>query len=198
MLEVIFYSVLFSDILLLLGVTFSVAFPRYRIWPPPSKTSWQYWISWIFVTLSSVGVPIVGLLDWESLWPTNWVWFVVGGVLVSLSVVLIYWGIRALSFHQSLGLKGKLITTGPYKYTRNPQYLALILIYISLILVTSSYLAFLTGSLLILVYVLTPLSEEPWLTNLYGEEYLQYRNRVFRFFGFRSEEKEESEIEEDR
>ncbi|MHA2263465.1 MAG: methyltransferase family protein [Candidatus Thorarchaeota archaeon] len=113
----------------------------------------------IFITISSVGVPIIGLLDWESLGPIHWVRFVVGELLILVFAFLIYWGVRTLSFYQSLGLKGKLITTGPYKYTRNPQYIALILFYISVILVSSSYLAFLTGSLLILMYTITPLSE---------------------------------------
>ncbi len=188
MLEILFYVVLFSDILLLLGVVFSVGFPRYRIWPPPSKNSWQYWISWIFITISSVGVPVIGLLDWESLGPIHWIRFIVGGLLILVFAFLIYWGIRTLSLHQSLGLEGKLITTGPYKYTRNPQYLALILLYISMILVTSSNLAFLTGGLLILMYVIIPLSEEPWLEDLFGVEYLEYRKRVPRFVGLRSAE----------
>jgi len=197
MLDILIYTVLLSDILLLLGVAFSVGFPRYRIWPPPSRSSWQYWTSWIFITISSVGVPVIGLLDWESLGPIHWARFVVGGLLTLVFAFLIYWGVRTLSLHQSLGLKGKLITTGLYKYTRNPQYLALILFYISVILVTSSYLAFLTGSLLILMYAITPLSEEPWLEALFGVEYLEYRERVPRFVGLRSAEKV-SQIEENR
>jgi protein-S-isoprenylcysteine O-methyltransferase Ste14 len=197
LLDILFNIVLLSDILLLLGVAFSVGFPRYRIWPPPSKNSWQYWISWIFITIASIGVPIIGLLDWESLGPIHWIRFVVSGLLILVFALLIYWGVRALSLHQSLGLEGKLISSGPYRYTRNPQYLALILFYISVILITSSYLAFLTGSLLVLMYAITPLSEEPWLEDLFGVEYLEYRKRVPRFVGLRSAEKV-TDIEENR
>ncbi|MHA2385276.1 MAG: methyltransferase family protein, partial [Candidatus Thorarchaeota archaeon] len=71
-----------------------------------------------------------------------------------------------------------------------------ILFYIAFILVTSSYLAFLTGSLLILMYAVTPLSEEPWLEELFGDEYLKYRKSVPRFVGSRSGEKEDSQFEE--
>ncbi|MHA2208040.1 MAG: hypothetical protein ACXABV_02620 [Candidatus Thorarchaeota archaeon] len=84
MLDILFYIVLLSDIILLLGVAFSVGLPRYRIWPPPSKNSWQYWASWIFITISSVGVPVIGLLDWESLGPIHWARFVVAGILILL------------------------------------------------------------------------------------------------------------------
>ncbi len=190
MLDILFYAVLVSDIILILGVAFSVGFPKYRIWPPPSKNSWQYWASWILIIISSVGVPFIGLLDWESFGPIHWTRFIFGGLIIALSTVLIYWGVRTLSLHQSLGLEGNLMTTGPYKYTRNPQYLGLILFYIGVILVTSSQLALLTGSLLILMYVITPLSEEPWLENLFGGEYQEYRKRVPRFIGIRSTRRE--------
>ncbi|MFW9839207.1 MAG: methyltransferase family protein [Candidatus Thorarchaeota archaeon] len=195
MLELLFYVVLISDILLLFGVVFSVAFPRYRIWPPPSRTSWQYWVSWFFIILSSVGVPVIGFLDLGSMWPIQWVSFVFGGVLVLIATFLIYWGIRTLSLHQSLGLEGELITNGPYKYTRNPQYLAMMLFYLSLIIVTGSYLTFLTGSLLILMYIITPFCEEPWLVEQFGKEYIQYSLEVPRFVGFRSIESKKSGTE---
>jgi protein-S-isoprenylcysteine O-methyltransferase Ste14 len=186
MLEILFYTVLLSDIILLLGVVFSTAFPRYRIWPPPSKSSWQYWVSWFFIILSSTGVPVIGLLDLGSFWQLHWAWFVIGGVLILIAAMLSYWGLRTLSLHQSLGLEGELITSGPYKYTRNPQYLALILFYLSVILIAGSYLTLLTGGLLILMYSITPFCEEPWLVEQFGKEYVQYRREVPRFVGFRS------------
>lgn len=186
MFEGLFYIVLLSDILLLLGVVFSVAFPKHRIWPPPSKSSWQYWVSWFFIIISSVGVPVIGLLDLGTLWQLHWIWLTVGGVWVLISAILSYWGLRTLSLHQSLGLEGKLITTGPYRYTRNPQYVALILFYLSVILITGSYLALVTGSLLILMYAITPFSEEPWLEEQFGTDYLRYRSEVPRFIGLRS------------
>jgi protein-S-isoprenylcysteine O-methyltransferase Ste14 len=190
-LDILFYAVLLSDIILLLGVAFSVGVPKFRIWPPPGKNSWQYWASWIFISISSVGVPVIGILDWDSFGPIHWARFVVGGVLILVFAVLTYWGIRTLSIHQSMGLEGKLITTGPYEYTRNPQYLGLILFYIAVILVTSSYLALWTGSLLILMYAATPLSEEPWLEDLFGEEYREYIKVVPRFIDLQFTKKEE-------
>ncbi|MHA2080659.1 MAG: methyltransferase family protein [Candidatus Thorarchaeota archaeon] len=75
------------------------------------------------------------------------------------------------------------IDTGPYQYTRNLQYLVLILFYISVILITSSYFALLSGTLLILMYAITPLSEEPWLVDQFGEVYRECCIRIPRFFG---------------
>ncbi|MHA2025852.1 MAG: methyltransferase family protein [Candidatus Thorarchaeota archaeon] len=190
MIHILFYIVLFADIILLLGLVFSILFPQYRIWPPPSKTSWQYWASWIFITIASVGVPLVGFLDWDSLGPIHWIRFFIGGIIIPISSILAFWGLRTLSIHQSLGLEGELVTAGPYQYSRNPQYLALILFYISMILITSSYFAFISGILLILMYAITPLSEEPWLEDQFGEAYIEYRKSVSRFLGFSSQTKE--------
>lgn len=78
-------------------------------------------------------------------------------------------------------LKNKLVTTGVYRWCRNPIY--------------SAFLFFCTGSLLIygnicllvlpFVYwgfltVLMKHTEEKWLTELYGEEYTEYCRRVNR------------------
>ena len=179
----LFYITLFADIILILGVIFSVLVPAHRIWPPPSKSSWQYYLSWLFIITASVGVPIVGILDWESSGFTSFLRFIIGGAMIIIAGILSYWGIRTLSLHQSLGLEGKLVTTGPYQHTRNPQYLALIIFYFAVIIIASSYLALLTGILLIIMYAITPFSEEPWLLEQYGEEYEKYCSKVPRFLG---------------
>jgi protein-S-isoprenylcysteine O-methyltransferase Ste14 len=196
MILILFNIVVIADIILLLGLGVSILFPQYRIWPPPSKTSWQYWTSWIFITIASVGVPLIGVIDWESLGPIHWIRFFIGGFIILISTILAYWGLKTLSLHQSLGLEGEFVTAGPYQYIRNPQYLALILFYISIILITSSYFAFLSGTLLILMYAITPLSEEPWLENHFGEVYIGYCKRVPRFLGLHSFRKEDLQHEE--
>ncbi|MCL4435178.1 MAG: DUF1295 domain-containing protein [Thaumarchaeota archaeon] len=71
------------------------------------------------------------------------------------------WGTRTLTAQQSLGEKGKIITDGPYRYTRNPQYVGFTLLYIGVILVTSSLLALVTGTFLIFLFLIAPFSEEP-------------------------------------
>ncbi|MHA2352882.1 MAG: methyltransferase family protein, partial [Candidatus Thorarchaeota archaeon] len=94
MILILFYIVLIADIVLLLGLGFSIVFPHYRIWPPPSRTSWQYRASWVFITIASVGVPLVGVLDWDSLGPIHWIRFIIGGLLIPTSAILAFWGLR--------------------------------------------------------------------------------------------------------
>ncbi len=186
MLELLFGIVFVADALLLIGLAISVFVPEHRIWPPPEKNSWQYWITWILISVPSIGVPVVGLLDWDSLFLTHWVRFPISGILFLFSGVGIVWSLRTLSLHQTLGLKESLVTGGPYEFSRNPQYVFLIIFYIAVIVITNSILALIVGSLLVIIYGLSPLSEEPWLQEQFGSEYDEYLRRIPRFFGRRN------------
>ena len=182
----VFGFVLSADILLLLVIAISTLFPTHRIWPPPKKDTWQQWVSWILFTISMFGMPLLGILDFESLGQGHWTRFLGGGVVILIGFWIDIWGTRTLTAQQSLGAKGKIITGGPYRFTRNPQYVGFILIYSGVILISYSLMALVTGALLVLAFFILPLSEEPWLRQQYGDPYLDYCRNVPRFIGFRS------------
>lgn len=86
-------------------------------------------------------------------------------------------------------IKNELVTTGVYAYVRNPVYSAfmfvctgVLLIYGNLVLLVLPiiYWGFMT--------VLMKLTEEKWLENLYGKEYVQYRQRVNRCIPWKGKE----------
>ena len=91
------------------------------------------------------------------------------------------WALRTLTINTSLGLKGKLVTAGPYRYSRNPQYVGVILFFSGTILLYNSFYAFVTGIIGIIWFVLTPFIEESWLKEQFKEEYDEYRKKVPRF-----------------
>ena len=170
----------------LLGLVINLSCPKIRIWPPPGKRSWQFWFVWILYTIGAIGVSTIGVLDWGTLGLNHWSIHLIGGALLLFAVPFGEWTVRTLNVHQTLGLKGKLLTKGPYQYSRNPQYVAEILIYIGDVLVTNSFLALIIGTLMALWFVLAPFSEEPWLQKQFGKQYEEYCKRVPRFIGFRS------------
>jgi protein-S-isoprenylcysteine O-methyltransferase Ste14 len=98
-----------------------------------------------------------------------------------MGLIIAIWGIKTLSIHSSLGLKGTLVTRGIYKYSRNPQYLGDILIFIGIIIISNSLLTLITGFLGILWNFLTPFTEEPWLKKQFQEVYDEYCKKVRRF-----------------
>jgi len=186
MTSVLFSIILTADLLLLLVLGISIFFPRSRIWPPPKKDSWQQWVSLVLFTTVMFGMPLIGILDFQSLTIVHWSQFLVGGLLFGLGLGIDLWGTKTLSTRQSLGEKGEIITGGPYRYTRNPQYVGFIILYIGLILLTSSFMALITGVFAIILFFITPFSEEPWCRQQYGKPYEDYCKMVPRFIGLRS------------
>ena len=182
----VFSFVVAAEILLLLVIAVSALFPKHRIWPPPKKDTWQQWVSWTLFTISMFGMPLLGILNFESLGQGHWTRFLVGGLACLIGFAIDIWGTRTLTAQQSLGGKGKIITEGPYRFTRNPQYVGFILIYAGVILISYSFMAAVTGALLVLAFLTLPFSEEPWLRLQYGEPFIEYCKNVPRFIGIRS------------
>ena len=186
MASVLFVFILLVDFLLLSGIVFSIFFPKRRIWPPPKKDSWQFWVSWILFDIGMVSSGLIGLIYLDTLGDGFWIRIFVGGSAILTGAGVALWGVRKLSTHQSFGLKGKLITEGPYQYSRTPQYIGFILMYAGMILVTYSFMALVTGTIMIVIFAILPFSEEPWLIQQYGKAYAEYCRHVPRFIGLRS------------
>jgi protein-S-isoprenylcysteine O-methyltransferase Ste14 len=168
-------------IVLLAGAIWSVAFPERRLWPPPAKGSWQYRLTWIF--FYSVFGLNAGLLifDWNAWILQSNLRFVIGLPLAVLGTLLLIWGVNTLGTRNTSGIKNGFITTGPYAFTRNPQYLGDMVLFIGLSFIANSAHLWITHLLTILVFTVTPLAEEAWLEGVYGEDYAQYKRRTSRF-----------------
>ena len=76
-----------------------------------------------------------------------------------------------------------LVTDGLYRYTRNPMYLGMVILLIGV----ATYLGSLTPYIVIPVFFLIIQQcfikhEEPFLENIFGQEYLDYKDKVRRWF----------------
>ena len=88
--------------------------------------------------------------------------------------------IRILAFKQvpcTLRTK-KLVTSGVYSRTRNPVYLAYMLIIIAVAFLTMRLLSFAWVLFSILVFYWVAKKEENDLERTFGEEYLAYKQKV--------------------
>jgi len=80
----------------------------------------------------------------------------------------------------------KLVTTGVYAYVRNPIYSAVLLVCTGAIIIANNlYLLVLPVIYWAFLTILMKNTEEKWLLNLYGDEYVNYCKKVNRCIPFK-------------
>lgn len=173
-----------SAVGLLAVVCWSIAFPERRIWPPPAgKADAGFWLVWTPVGLFVVSSVIVGVSDFGSLGLDGWAWRLAGIALLLLGNGLTWWGAAVLGGRATTGLAGDLVTEGPNRFTRNPQYLGDILIIAGFVIAADSWLALWPSLVAAGSAIAAPLAEESWLSARFGCAYRAYERRVPRFLG---------------
>lgn len=113
-----------------------------------------------------------------ALWP--------GFVLVVLGVGIAAWGRRTM---QAAGTNVNpalptiaIVASGPFRFSRNPLYLALTLLYLSLTLAFNTWWGIVVLiPLLIIMHRGVVLREERYLDQKFGETYRKYRSKVRRY-----------------
>lgn len=181
MIEPVFIITIVAESLLGAGLIITLLKPGFRLWPPPGKNSWQFWYVWATTIIATVGLFWLSFLDWDSWFFHHWARYIPAAILIAGGTFSALWGVSSLSLHNSLGLKGRLITSGAYRYTRNPQYVGDIAITLGILIAANSFLVFIAGALAVILFVLTPFTEEPWLQERFKTDYNQYKARVPRF-----------------
>jgi protein-S-isoprenylcysteine O-methyltransferase Ste14 len=133
------------------------------------------------VYLAGLGLGFV--LEWlmpEIDLPAALQWL--GIALLVLGVCLLGWFVSALTragtpvapYEQTTAI----VTTGPYRLSRNPGYLAMALIYVGIALVADAPWTLVTlVPALLLIHFGVIAREERYLERLFGDEYLRYKQR---------------------
>jgi protein-S-isoprenylcysteine O-methyltransferase Ste14 len=111
---------------------------------------------------------------------------IVGLIVVILGIGWTNWGRLAMKAHGTNINPTKptttIITSGPYRFSRNPLYLGLTIIYLGLSLAVNSWWCLL---LLIpiglLMHFQVVVREERYLKGKFGDTYRQYQSRVRRY-----------------
>lgn len=81
--------------------------------------------------------------------------------------------------------KTKLVTDGIYKFSRNPAFVGFDFMYIGILLMFFNIGTLLFSLFSIMMLHLQILQEEKYMAKTFGEEYLEYKEKVFRYIGRR-------------
>lgn len=116
----------------------------------------------------------------------RWIGITLGGMGIISGIMLIRGG-----FREMLSVKTNvnptlpsttIVTEGPYRYTRNPLYLGLTLMYVGITFLANALWAILLLPVVLLVMVYGVIKrEEQYLERKFGEQYLSYKARVRRW-----------------
>ena len=148
----------------------------------------------VLMSIATLGAPVAQLLSialgWSYL-PTNarFTGFCVGmlgDVIFLLSVLCMRDSWRA-------GIPDKdeteLVTTGIYRFSRNPAFLGFDFMYVGVLLLYGNLLTLGFSLFAMIMLHLQILQEERFLASTFGEPYQEYCRRVFRYLGRRKEHK---------
>lgn len=81
--------------------------------------------------------------------------------------------------------KTKLVTDGIYKFSRNPAFVGFDFMYIGILLMFFNIGTLLFSLFSIMMLHLQILQEEKYMAKTFGEEYLEYKKKVFLYIGRR-------------
>ena len=139
------------------------------------------------IHLAAIGIAL-GMSAWFPLaWPMSPLLALPGIVLLLLSFGIAATAFRHFTRHDNPVAPNRpvsgLMETGPFRYTRNPLYLALALLHAGIGLVSANawILLALAPTLLIVRYYAIA-REEAYLMRRFGEAYREYQRRVRRWF----------------
>jgi len=140
-------------------------------------------VNGVLVILVGLGVLLLAVLDRGSIHLGIGPRWLVGTALLLCGGIFGLWGDLQLGTNASHGARAPLETSGPYRYSRNPQYVGAIGVLFGFCLVWSSGLALLGAAGCSMWYLLAPFAEESWLRQRLATGYDAYLASTPRFLG---------------
>ncbi len=151
-------------------------------------------LGWVALTATDIGYLAVGVVGpfahWLGLPPVSALQHslvqLLGVVLASIGIVAAFAAQMAMGSSWRIGVENRerttLVTTGPFRWVRNPIFTAVLIAFFGLTLMVPNLVA-LTGWVCAFFGIETQVRrvEEPHLHRLHGEPYARYAATVGRF-----------------
>ena len=170
--------------LFVLVLLWSALCPAQRIWPPQHYNRFVALITWTGTLAIFCSALWLGITGWGTIALPDWTRFGLGLPAVILGTLRVWPAAFRVGFDQTSGAEGDLMTTGLYRYSRHPQYVADILMLAGWGALSASAPALPVIAASIAALIAAPFAEEPWLRETYGDAYRTYQRGTSRFIGF--------------
>lgn len=138
----------------------------------------------ICVFLIGVGYLLNYFIPVSFLWPEPafYIGIFLIGIAALLACISIYQFWQAKTHIEPWKPASSLMSAGVFAYSRNPIYLSFFLLTLGIGLVLKNiWIVSSSGVLLIVLYILVIKKEEEYLEGVFGELYVDYKNRVRRW-----------------
>ena len=140
----------------------------------------MYVIIIVVITIFSIILSTTGIIPIITFTNLQWIFILMGILCFVIGITLWLKAVIIDRLDEHI-IKNELVTTGIYAYVRNPVYSAFMFVCTGVLLIYGNLILL----LLPIIYwgfmtVLMKLTEEKWLTDLYGQEYINYCKRVNR------------------
>ncbi len=151
--------------------------------PPPSSRAWQ---SKVFLGLFRgflfplIVLSVLLFLSHEA--PRQLPLMILGSALLIMGLGVAFYITFKMGWRNAFGSQDGLVTTGLFRYSRNPVYVASWVAMLGWATLVPDWKIWVLLLLWACLYLFAPLFEEPWLEAHYGEAYTDYKNSVPRFF----------------
>ncbi|UCG10428.1 MAG: isoprenylcysteine carboxylmethyltransferase family protein [Dehalococcoidia bacterium] len=133
------------------------------------RTALATTLTWVVATIYSIFLPLqLG---------TSWFYIGLGVFLAGLTILI------GATLNFATAPPYKPITTGFYRYSRHPMYLAMLLIYIGTSLASASWLFFLLAIAAVVLLQPEARLEERYCLKRYGKAYREYLKKTPRWVG---------------
>jgi protein-S-isoprenylcysteine O-methyltransferase Ste14 len=146
--------------------------PRSRLFPP---------LITIVAVVLGVGVQYLHALPLVAQPAGRWI----GGVLIFAWLAVAIWAVgtfrRAGTTPDPRGDVSAFVATGPFRFSRNPMYLANVAFQVGVALVLDNPWILILVPVAWLLYRVVIVGEERYLTGKFGQPYDEYRLRVRRW-----------------
>ncbi|MFQ5762401.1 MAG: methyltransferase family protein [Candidatus Bathyarchaeia archaeon] len=110
-----------------------------------------------------------------------WLAHVVGWPLIAAGVLVVVWAVRTVK-DMDISKPTRVISTGPYAFSRNPMYVSWMPIYVGIaFIINTVWLVLLMPAVLIFTHYFIIIPEEQYLERRFGDDYRRYRDRVRRY-----------------